>query len=75
MSIPLPQCSDGDNKYHLWTVVDLAFFVLMGVVGGLLGAIFNYINKRLDKYRMRHVHPKAKFVRYCWETYRNIQKA
>uniref|UniRef100_A0A8C7JTW9 Chloride channel protein n=1 Tax=Oncorhynchus kisutch TaxID=8019 RepID=A0A8C7JTW9_ONCKI len=57
------KCSDGDKKCHLWTAVDLAFFVLMGVAGGLLGAFFNCINKRLAKYRMRHVHPKAKFVR------------
>uniref|UniRef100_A0AAY5KF55 Chloride channel protein n=1 Tax=Esox lucius TaxID=8010 RepID=A0AAY5KF55_ESOLU len=57
------KCLDGDKKCHLWTVVDLAFFVLMGVVGGLLGALFNFINKKLAKYRMRHVHPKAKFVR------------
>lgn len=74
VSIPLPQCSDGDKKCHLWTAVDLAFFVLMGVAGGLLGAFFNCINKRLAKYRMRHVHPKAKFVRYllgviCTYTY------
>uniref|UniRef100_A0A4W5K6B2 Uncharacterized protein n=1 Tax=Hucho hucho TaxID=62062 RepID=A0A4W5K6B2_9TELE len=54
------KCSGGDKKCHLWTVVDLAFFVLMGVVGG---AFFHYINKRLAKYHMRHVHPKAKFVR------------
>ncbi|KAJ8016497.1 hypothetical protein DPEC_G00007840 [Dallia pectoralis] len=57
------KCVDGDKKCHLWTAVDLAFFVLMGVVGGLLGALFNFINKKMAKYRMRHVHPKAKFVR------------
>lgn len=44
-------------------VVDLAFFVLMGVVGGLLGALFNCMNKGLAKYRIRHIHPKAKFIR------------
>ncbi|KAM7405444.1 hypothetical protein PAMP_012706 [Pampus punctatissimus] len=48
---------------HLWTAVDLAFFVLMGVVGGLLGALFNCMNKNLAKYRIRHIHPKAKFIR------------
>uniref|UniRef100_A0A3P9IGY5 Chloride channel protein n=1 Tax=Oryzias latipes TaxID=8090 RepID=A0A3P9IGY5_ORYLA len=57
------KCPDGDKNCHLWTAVDLAFFVLMGVVGGLLGALFNCINKCLAKYRIRHVHPKAKFVR------------
>ncbi|MBN3306786.1 CLCN6 protein, partial [Amia calva] len=57
------KCADGDKKCHLWTAVDLAFFVVMGIGGGLLGALFNCMNKRLAKYRMRNVHPKAKFVR------------
>ncbi|KAI4877443.1 hypothetical protein NFI96_010434 [Prochilodus magdalenae] len=57
------KCPEGDKNCHLWTAVDLAFFVLMGVVGGLLGAMFNCINKRLAKYRMKNVHPKAKFIR------------
>ncbi|KAI3357339.1 hypothetical protein L3Q82_015484 [Scortum barcoo] len=57
------KCPDGDKNCHLWTAVDLAFFVLMGVVGGLLGAVFNCINKSLAKYRIRHIHPKAKFIR------------
>ncbi|XP_035769517.1 chloride transport protein 6 isoform X1 [Neolamprologus brichardi] len=57
------KCPDGDKNCHLWTAVDLAFFVLMGVVGGLLGALFNCMNKNLAKYRIRHIHPKAKFIR------------
>lgn len=57
------QCPDGDKSCHLWTAVDLAFFIMMGVVGGLLGALFNCMNKALAKYRMRHIHPKAKFIR------------
>ncbi|KAB1268719.1 Chloride transport protein 6 [Camelus dromedarius] len=44
--------------------LDLGFFVVMGVIGGLLGATFNCLNKRLAKYRMRNVHPKPKLVRY-----------
>jgi len=43
--------------------VDLAFFVLMGVVGGLLGALFNCMNKILAKLRIKHLHPKAKIIR------------
>uniref|UniRef100_A0A667WN99 Chloride voltage-gated channel 6 n=1 Tax=Myripristis murdjan TaxID=586833 RepID=A0A667WN99_9TELE len=57
------KCPEGDKNCHLWTIVDLAFFVLMGVVGGLLGALFNFVNKSLAKYRIRHIHPKAKFIR------------
>uniref|UniRef100_A0A3Q4BVB0 Chloride channel protein n=1 Tax=Mola mola TaxID=94237 RepID=A0A3Q4BVB0_MOLML len=57
------KCPEGDKSCHLWTIVDLAFFILMGVVGGLLGALFNCMNKALAKYRMRHIHPKAKFIR------------
>uniref|UniRef100_A0A2K5CF22 Chloride channel protein n=1 Tax=Aotus nancymaae TaxID=37293 RepID=A0A2K5CF22_AOTNA len=58
------KCSDSDKKCHLWTAMDLGFFVVMGVIGGLLGATFNCLNKRLAKYRMRNVHPKPKLVRY-----------
>ncbi|KAK7884477.1 hypothetical protein WMY93_027600 [Mugilogobius chulae] len=57
------KCAAGDKQCHLWTAVDLAFFVLMGVVGGLLGALFNCMNKCLAKYRMKHIHPKARAVR------------
>ncbi|KAL7976035.1 hypothetical protein Chor_014992 [Crotalus horridus] len=57
------KCPEFNKKCHLWTVVDLGFFILMGVGGGLLGATFNCINKRLAKYRMRNVHPKPKLVR------------
>uniref|UniRef100_A0A8D3DLZ0 Chloride channel protein n=1 Tax=Scophthalmus maximus TaxID=52904 RepID=A0A8D3DLZ0_SCOMX len=41
------KCPDGDKNCHLWTAVDLSIFVLMGVVGGLLGALFNCMNKCL----------------------------
>lgn len=57
------KCQDGDKNCHLWTAVDLVFFVLMGVVGGLLGALFNTINKCLAKYRIKHIHPKPRFIR------------
>ncbi|KAM4703252.1 H(+)/Cl(-) exchange transporter 6 isoform 2-T2 [Rhinophrynus dorsalis] len=57
------KCSDSDKKCHLWTIADLAFFIIMGVIGGLLGATFNCLNTRLSKYRMRNVHPKPKLVR------------
>uniref|UniRef100_A0A8C5SCV3 Chloride channel protein n=1 Tax=Laticauda laticaudata TaxID=8630 RepID=A0A8C5SCV3_LATLA len=57
------KCPESNKKCHLWTIVDLGFFILMGVGGGLLGATFNCINKRLAKYRMRNVHPKPKLVR------------
>ncbi|KAM5142207.1 H(+)/Cl(-) exchange transporter 6 isoform 2-T2 [Mantella aurantiaca] len=59
------KCSDSDKKCHLWTAVDLAFFIIMGVVGGLLGAMFNCLNRRLAKYRMKNVHPKPKLIRVC----------
>ncbi|KAG8434767.1 hypothetical protein GDO86_012931 [Hymenochirus boettgeri] len=57
------KCSDSDKKCHLWTVVDLGFFIIMGMCGGLLGATFNCLNKILAKYRMKKVHPKPKLVR------------
>lgn len=57
------KCPEGDEACHLWTVVDLGVFLLLGVAGGLLGALFNCLNKALSKYRIRNVHPKARGVR------------
>ena len=40
-----------DNaSYDLW---ELPLFLLMGVVGGLLGALYNHINFKLTVFRMR----------------------
>ncbi|XP_068602750.1 H(+)/Cl(-) exchange transporter 6 [Brachionichthys hirsutus] len=57
------KCPEGDARCHLWTAVDLAFFILMGIVGGLMGALFNCLNRSLAKYRIRHLQPKARFIR------------
>ena len=48
---------------RLWNFLDLCIFVLMGVVGGLLGALFNFLNEKLTHYRMKHVNSKHKIVR------------
>jgi hypothetical protein len=41
------------HGYDLW---ELPFFMLLGVVGGLLGALFNALNTRLTRWRMRFVN-------------------
>ena len=43
---------------NLWTVWYLFLFIVMGAVGGLLGAWFNSLNKRLTLYRMKNVFRK-----------------
>ncbi|XP_052228627.1 H(+)/Cl(-) exchange transporter 6-like isoform X2 [Dreissena polymorpha] len=60
------KCTDEETvngTCRLWTAMDLFIFVLMGLIGGLLGAAFNKLNKCLTIYRMRHVFPKHKAVR------------
>lgn len=48
---------------RLWNIIDLAVFIMMGFIGGLMGALFNVLNKLLTKYRMKHVQKKHKIVR------------
>ncbi|XP_066296030.1 H(+)/Cl(-) exchange transporter 6-like isoform X2 [Branchiostoma lanceolatum] len=57
------KCPEGERGCQLWTVLDLFVFIVMGVVGGLLGALFNAINTRLTKHRMKHVHNRHPAIR------------
>ena len=47
--------SFGTFEDDYWTIAALSIFVVMGVLGGLLGAVFNKINTVLTQYRMKHV--------------------
>ncbi|XP_076451298.1 H(+)/Cl(-) exchange transporter 6-like [Babylonia areolata] len=58
------KCQSSTNKgCTLWGAADLLIFIVMGCVGGLLGGLFNGINRALTVYRMKHVQKKRKFVR------------
>ncbi|XP_071147824.1 H(+)/Cl(-) exchange transporter 6-like isoform X1 [Mytilus edulis] len=48
---------------RLWNILDLAVFIVMGFIGGIMGALFNHLNKLITKYRMKHVQKKHKVVR------------
>ncbi|XP_050723076.1 H(+)/Cl(-) exchange transporter 7-like isoform X2 [Eriocheir sinensis] len=52
-----------DLTYEIWEFVP---FLLMGVMGGLLGALFNFINLKLTALRMRYItRPWQKIVEAC----------
>jgi chloride channel 7 len=44
--------NENQPNYHLY---ELAVFALVGIFGGILGAIFNHINETVLKFRARHV--------------------
>ncbi|XP_064478854.1 H(+)/Cl(-) exchange transporter 7-like [Ornithodoros turicata] len=39
-----------------WSVIELPIYIVMGAVGGMLGAFYNYINFRLTVFRIRYLH-------------------
>ena len=43
---------------NLWSFQFIFVFAAMGAIGGLMGAWFNSLNKRLTIYRMKHVFTK-----------------
>ncbi|XP_041377283.1 chloride transport protein 6-like [Gigantopelta aegis] len=57
------KCHGKETDCRLWNAIDLFIFVLIGLIGGLLGAIFNTLNSALTVYRMKHVHKKHKIYR------------
>uniref|UniRef100_A0A8R1DIT4 Chloride channel protein n=1 Tax=Caenorhabditis japonica TaxID=281687 RepID=A0A8R1DIT4_CAEJA len=44
-----------DKEYNVW---EIPLFLLIGVIGGVLGALFNYLNTRLTEYRKIYVSSK-----------------
>eukprot|EP00116_Pleurobrachia_bachei_P002832 sb/3463094/ len=56
-------CLDGDDQCLLWGLSDLVVFIIIGAVGGLLGAAFNQLNLYLTQFRFKHVNPRGRLVR------------
>lgn len=46
---------DGQLNFSVWECV---VFILIGCMGGLIGAMFNGLNRRLSLWRMRHIATK-----------------
>lgn len=41
-----------------WEIVEIPLYVLMGAIGGALGALYNYLNYRLSVFRAQFIHRK-----------------
>jgi chloride channel 7 len=55
--------SDGKANFSVW---ELLLFTALGALGGLAGALFNHLNKRLTQWRMRHCSSKALRALEAW---------
>uniref|UniRef100_A0AC35U3Q3 Chloride channel protein n=1 Tax=Rhabditophanes sp. KR3021 TaxID=114890 RepID=A0AC35U3Q3_9BILA len=51
-----------DNTYNIW---EIPFFLIIAVIGGLLGALFNYLNIQLTKFRNRYCNSKFQRLFEC----------
>ncbi|KAL3077932.1 hypothetical protein niasHS_013461 [Heterodera schachtii] len=47
---------EATNVYGIW---ELPFFMIVGVIGGLLGALFNYLNLKLSRFRKKYLRLKC----------------
>ncbi|KAJ6656012.1 hypothetical protein lerEdw1_004597 [Lerista edwardsae] len=45
-----------DSEKMSYTIYEIPIFILMGVVGGILGALFNALNYWLTMFRIRYIH-------------------
>jgi len=41
-----------DIPYNIW---EIPIFIMMGTMGGLLGALFNFLNEKLTVFRMKYI--------------------
>jgi len=47
---------------HGYSIVHFPFFILMGVIGGLLGALYNHVILKLTIFRMKYL--RNKFLKF-----------
>ncbi|XP_049624305.1 H(+)/Cl(-) exchange transporter 7 isoform X2 [Suncus etruscus] len=45
-----------DSEKMLYTIHEIPIFIAMGVLGGILGAVFNALNYWLTMFRIRYIH-------------------
>jgi len=45
-----------DTETMVYTIHEIPIFIAMGVVGGILGAVFNALNYWLTMFRIRYIH-------------------
>jgi H+/Cl- antiporter ClcA len=53
----------GFASHHDYNLYDIGFFAVIGVAGGLFGALFNEANLKLSTWRMKHVPVTSPFKR------------
>ncbi|CAE7649249.1 Clcn7 [Symbiodinium pilosum] len=53
-TVPLEFGALPDLKYAIW---ELPAFALLGILGGLMGALYNWLNVKITKVRMRFIGP------------------
>ena len=51
--------SFGSFNYSDWDMTQLGIFVIIGIIGGVSGALFNKLNAMLTQWRMRHLNKDA----------------
>lgn len=52
----------GTYDEHPYKMHDLPFFLLLGVLGGLLGAFFIFVNYNINKLRKIHLNTNLKRI-------------
>ncbi|VDN26149.1 unnamed protein product [Gongylonema pulchrum] len=51
-----------NSSYNIW---EIPIFLFIGVLGGIFGALFNWLNVRLSKFRRKHVRSKCQKLVEC----------
>ncbi|VDK76725.1 unnamed protein product [Litomosoides sigmodontis] len=51
-----------DHDYNIW---EIPIFLIIGVLGGLSGALFNFLNLKLSRFRKKYIRSKCQKLMEC----------